>query len=174
MLRFVYLLVTIDDCAFEICQNGGSCEDHDRFTCICARGYSGKYCQSRVWPRYNIAKKRKFARGHAKNTQIVLFYYLSKKTPTYFVLDLKIFICCMLRYLSTLWAPYQADFGTNTEIQYFSVFAVYVKHKFNTYFGICAHKRVIKIKPNSPWYCWTDSPCLKRWRTRLAGSSITV
>ena len=49
----------------------------------------------------------------------------------------------------------------------FSVFAVYVTHKFNTYFGTFCLWKGDKIKLNSPGYYWTDSPCLKRWRTRL-------
>ena len=35
--------------------------------------------------------------------------------------------------------PYQVKFGTSTEIQYFSVFAVYVTNTFSTYLDIfCA------------------------------------
>ena len=43
--------------------------------------------------------------------------------------------------VSAAGAPHQAEFGTNTEIQYFSVFAVYVTNKFSMYLDIFVRKR---------------------------------
>ena len=39
------LLLDIDDCARQPCQNGGTCTDAvNNYTCNCVAGYSGKNC----------------------------------------------------------------------------------------------------------------------------------
>ena len=39
--------------------------------------------------------------------------------------------------------------------------------------AFCVRKRVIKIKPNSPPYCWTDSPC-RLVHHRLSTASLFI
>ena len=75
-----------------------------------------------------------------------------------------------------LWAPYQAEFGTNKEIQYF-IRICRLCHTQNLLLDLIQYVRiwrVIELKPDPLRYGWRDSPCLKRWRTRRAGSSINV
>ena len=42
-----YVIVDIDDCANNPCQNKGSCVDGiNDFSCVCTAGFTGKRCES--------------------------------------------------------------------------------------------------------------------------------
>ena len=47
-LNFLCLrFADIDDCAVQLCHNGGTCIDAvNDYTCICADGYTGKNCST--------------------------------------------------------------------------------------------------------------------------------
>ena len=48
VLNIASCIVNIDDCAGVTCQNGGTCQDGaNAFTCNCASGFTGQYCQSK-------------------------------------------------------------------------------------------------------------------------------
>ena len=45
LVVFLLILVDIDDCADQPCQNGGTCIDSvNDYSCNCVDGYSGKDC----------------------------------------------------------------------------------------------------------------------------------
>ena len=52
-LKIVILFLTlgaVTACMANPCLNGGKCTDngaHDKYTCICTDGYSGKQCQGK-------------------------------------------------------------------------------------------------------------------------------
>ena len=42
-----YLLVDVDECSSNPCENGGSCEDGDNsYTCNCVLGYTDSHCET--------------------------------------------------------------------------------------------------------------------------------
>lgn len=45
-----------DDCFREPCQNGGDCLDGiNSFTCDCASGFSGDFCQNSKWSNFQLS-----------------------------------------------------------------------------------------------------------------------
>ncbi len=45
--KVTFLCIDIDDCAAHNCQNGATCVDGiATYTCACATGYTGSYCQT--------------------------------------------------------------------------------------------------------------------------------
>ena len=80
----------------------------------------------------------------------------------------------------TLWAPYQADLGTNTEIQYFLPYLPSTSQtNFARFFSpfFCSWNGDKMTKLDKLRYGWTDNlrqAVLKRWWTSLQGESFTV
>ena len=95
----------------------------------------------------------------------------SSTTDTVRLLPLLQAVNYTARMFITEWVPYQAKFGTNTEVQ-FDVYGPRHTWIYHAFWHAC--KRVIQLKPDSFRYCWADSPCLKRSRNRLACSCINV
>ena len=49
-MKWLFLVLDIDDCASAPCQNGGTCVDGiNSYTCNCVYGYTGDHCQTGMW-----------------------------------------------------------------------------------------------------------------------------
>ncbi|MGH0115802.1 UNVERIFIED_CONTAM: hypothetical protein FKN15_046987 [Acipenser sinensis] len=61
----------INECAKSPCLNGGTCvDDVNRFACMCARGWSGTYCQNSVYSYWTSQTNSSFSRQpHCANMQ---------------------------------------------------------------------------------------------------------